>query len=1037
MIRKPIRILVKILAVAAVLIAIAAGAAAWRLYLGPVKADFAARHVRAELARAFPDLTIRMGRTEALWPGGMPGLPLRSRDLRLIGKDGSEVAHFPEVIVTIAPLALLTGQLRLESIRFVRPEIALERDDRGSIVLRAGGSRSGGQDRVLAMLFGRLADDSAEAEPLDSIRSIEIVDGSVTLADRTTRQVWQGEALQSAVRRMPEGLSGDLSFSLQTGGTAARIGGSAVYRKKEGRIAGSLTFDGLNPAALPSVPETFGVLENLQLPLSGRISFAGSDDGRLHGGTLVIEGAAGKIRLPGVYRGPVRIGGLHIAGALKEGARAADISRFRVDLGDTGLDFSGAVRKAGGGFVVDGSGAFTGFGIEALGRLWPGRVGPGARRWVLGNVGAGRVKKIGMKFRLSLHPGRNRRVRVHRLDGRFGFEGMNIRLPGSLPPLRGAAGEARFDAAKIDFRVLEGRLGQGRVNAASVRIDGFDGKAARIAVDATVDGKVQDFLRLIDRKTLASANRLAADTATIAGRVRVRLKTGFPFGDRLSFGTVPFAAEAHLREVSWPKALFGLDLARGEFDLAVDRTGFRLDGGSAVAGVATELGWQEKFGPAAKSWRRRISIRSVPTPELLSAAGIDARRFLSGPLRADVTVSVFDDGRTVVDGAYDFRRTRLAVPGFGIVKPAKLPAKGSSTLVFRNGRLASVSRFSLQSKPISFRGRATMEKNGRTLRRLTLSRLAAGRTQLSATLERRGKAGRRLRLTGRVLDLAPYLAGGPAPSKRAGAAGPRIAPVAEPLDIDLRIDRLFVSKALPLWSAVGSARYDGRTVRRVRLAAALPSGKRLSFRLIPAAGGSQTVILASDDGGGALRALGIVNNLRGGALSVRARRRPSLKGRPMSGTLRLKGFQVERAPAIARFFAIAERRRIDGRIRMQQLDMKFDLRGDRLAIREGRAYSSLIGVTAAGAIDRAKRDVRLRGTLVPLYKLNSVFSKVPIIGDLLVGEKGSGLLAAHFTVKGSLDKPKFQVNPVSLLTPGALRRLFDFGSGSRRKEKPN
>ncbi|MCY4067149.1 MAG: hypothetical protein OXF57_12410, partial [Rhodospirillaceae bacterium] len=161
MIRKPIRIVVKSLAVTVVLVAIAAGAVAWRLYLGPIETGFAARHVRAELERSFPNLTIAMGKTEAVWPGDMSGLPLRSRDLRLIGKDGGEVAHFPEVVVTILPLALLSGQLRLGSIRFVQPEIALERDDRGSIALRTGTSRSGGQDRFLAMLFGRLAGEPA------------------------------------------------------------------------------------------------------------------------------------------------------------------------------------------------------------------------------------------------------------------------------------------------------------------------------------------------------------------------------------------------------------------------------------------------------------------------------------------------------------------------------------------------------------------------------------------------------------------------------------------------------------------------------------------------------------------------------------------------------------------------------------------------------------------------------------------------------------------------------------------------------------
>ena len=1033
MIRKPIRIVVKGLAVTVALVVIAAGAVVWRLYLGPVDAEFAARHVRSELARSFPDLTIGLGTTEAVWPGDMSGLPLRSKDLRLTGKDGGEVAHFPEVVVTIALLPLLSGQLRLESIRFVRPEIALERDDRGNIALRTGASQSGGQDRLFAMMFGRLAGKPADAEPLGRLRSIEIVDGNVTLSDGPTRQVWRADSLRSALRRRPEGLAADVSLTLRTGGRAARIGGDAVYRRDDGRISGTLTFEGLYPAVFAAVSDSFGALDTLQVPLSGTMTFAGSDDGRFRSGALEIAGGAGTMRVPGVYRGPVRIKSLHLAGTLEEGARTAKIGRFQADLGDTKLDASGTVRRTGKRLAVDGKGSFTGFDVKALGRLWPGRVGPNARRWVLRNVGAGRVKKIDTRFRLTIRDGGNRPVRVHRFAGRFGFDGLKVRLPGSLPALRDAAGEARFDVAKIDFRVRQGRIGKGRVSEGSARIDGFGGNAEKIAVEATVDGPVQEFLRQIGRETLASVKRLAADPAAIRGQARVRLKSSFPLVENLSFGKVPFAADAQIREVSWPRAVFGLNLARGRFGLTIGRAGFELDGESTVGGTAARLRWQEKFGPSTKSWRRRLSVKGVPTPRLLRAAGFDVDAFLSGPFGADVTLSGYDDGRTIVDGSYDFRGARLNIPVLGIVKPPEQPAKGSFRLEFRHGRLAAISRFSLQSSPVAFQGKATMEQNGRTLRRLTVTRLSAGRTRLSAVLERRRKTGRRLRLTGQVLDLSPFLEAPPPQSKRAGATRSGAAPVIEPLDIDFRVDRLFVSKSLPLWAATGAARHNGRSLHRVRLSAALPSGKSLDFRLTPA-GGSQTVMLASDDGGGALRALGIVDNLRGGALSVRALRRPALRGRPMSGTLRLKNFRVERAPAIARFFALAERRRIDGSIRMQRLDMKFDLRGDRLQIREGRAYSSLIGVTAAGEIRRRKREVRLRGTLVPLYELNSVFGKVPVIGDLLVGEKGSGLLAARVTVSGSLDKPKFQINPISLLTPGALRRLFDFGSGGKRRK---
>ncbi len=1037
MIRKPIRIVVKGLVVTIALVAIALGAVAWRLYLGPIDAEFAARHIRKELARSFPDLTIGVGGVQAFWPGEMSGLPLRSKDLRLVGKDGGEIVHFPEVIVTVAPLALLTGDVRLESIRLMQPEIALERDVRGKIALRTGGARSGGQGRFIAMLLDRLSGGPPDraAQPFAALQSIEIAGGSITLADRATRQVWRGEALQSALRRRPGGIAASLTVTLQSGINTARIAGRAVYRRAAGKILGDLTFDDLDPAIAASAWKPLAALENLKMPLSGKISFAGSDAGRFDSGTLEIDGGAGTIGVPGVYRNPVRIKAMHLSVVLKQGAQVAEIRRLQVVLGDTAASISGTVRQSGDGLTVDGTASLTGFGVGAFRRLWPAEVGPGARRWIVRNVGAGRVKQAETRFRLSLRSGEKPAVQLHRLAGQFGFDGLTVRLPGSLPELRDANGDARFDSEKIDFRFERARLGRSVVSAGSARIGGLGGNAEKIDIDGTIEGPVQDLLRLVDRKSLASVQKLGADTASISGRARLRLKTGFPLVESLSLGNVAFAAEAQLHEISWPKALFGLDIAKGRFGLTVGKTGFKLEGQSRIAGAPAKLSWHEKFGTVSKSWRRRLSLKGATTPKVLLAAGLDVRRFLSGPFHADMTVSDFDNGRTVMDGTYDFRRSRLTVPGLDIVKPPKQPARGSVSLVVAKGRLTAVSRFSLQSSPVTVKGKATLERNGRTLRRLTLDRLATGRTNLSVILERHTETGRRLRLTGKSLDLAPFLEKKPAKSKRAGPARRRVLPIVEPLDINFKVDRLFLSKELPLWSAAGAARHDGKDIRRLRLSAALPSGKSLSLRLTPV-GGGQTIKFSSDDGGGALRALGIVDSLRGGLLSVQAVRRPSLKDKPISGTLKLKRFDIERAPAVARFFAAAERRRIDGTIRMQRLEMKFDLQGDRFLIRNGQAYSSLIGVTASGRIDRKKRDVRLRGTLVPLYALNSIFGKVPIIGDLLVGEKGSGLLAAHFTVKGTLDKPKFNVNPVSLLAPGAIRRIFNFGSAREgRKDR--
>ena len=1037
MFRKPIRIFIRSTVILVALVAIAAGAAAWRLYLGPIDAEFAARRIQRELSRSFPNLSIGFGKTQAFWPEDMAGLPLHSKNLQVFGEYGSEIARFPEVVVTVAPLALLQGQVRLQSIRIVQPEIALERDADGGMTLQAGAAPSPGRKRFFALLLDRLSGPPNDAGPFGALRSIEIVGADVTLTDSVSRQVWRADRLQSTLSRGPDGIVGNLSFTLQVGRTVARLAGAGLYRPATGAIGGTLKFNGLAPEVLAKVWKPLSPLANLRMTLSGKAEFAGSDTGRIDGASLDIEGGAGSVRLPGVYREPVRLKALRATVVLKDGGRTAEIGGFRADLGETALTAKGTLRKGNGKATIEGSVSFSGFGVAALRRLWPAGIGRRAKRWFGKNIDRGRVSRLDTDFRLSFDKERKPAAKLDRLDGRFGFKDLTIRLPGSLPPLRQVGGDARFDLRHFDFRFDRGKLGRNRVSAGTARIDGLGGKVEKIAIAGTIDGGLNEILHLAGRKALAQTRKLGADPAAIRGKARVRLKTSFPLIDRLSFRNVAIAANAEIREASWPKALFGLDLAKGRFRLDVDKAGFKLDGESLLAGTAAKLVWHEKFGRLTKSWRRRLSVKGTTTPKALRAAGLDLRQFISGPFRVDATVSAFDNGRTSIDGAYDFRGARLTVPVLNVEKPPGMPARGSSRLTLSNGRLTAISRFALQSTPVSFRGKASFEKNGRTLRRLTVDRLTAGRTRLRATVERSSEAGRRVRLTGPILDLSPLFARRTAGSKRADPGRSAGNPALGPINVSLKVNRLFVARKVPLRSATGSARYDGKELRRLQMAAALSAGKSLSLRLAPV-GGRQTITLISDDGGAALRALGIVDSLRGGSLSVRAVRRPTVKDNPMSGTLRLKNFRIVRAPAIARFFSAVERRRIDKSVLMQRLEMHFDLQGDRFEIREGRAYSSLIGVTASGRIDRAKRIVQLRGTLVPLYALNSVFGKVPIIGDLLVGEKGSGLLAAHFTVRGSLDKPKYSVNPISLLAPGAIRRIFDFGSGSKSgKDKRN
>jgi hypothetical protein len=104
------------------------------------------------------------------------------------------------------------------------------------------------------------------------------------------------------------------------------------------------------------------------------------------------------------------------------------------------------------------------------------------------------------------------------------------------------------------------------------------------------------------------------------------------------------------------------------------------------------------------------------------------------------------------------------------------------------------------------------------------------------------------------------------------------------------------------------------------------------------------------------------------------------------------------------------------------------MRGKQITIRDGRLSGPAIGATFEGTIDRGTDKVDITGSLVPLYGLNSMLGVVPVLGDLLVSKPGEGVFGLTYAMRGELNEPTVIVNPLSVLTPGIFRRIFEFNT---------
>ncbi len=102
----------------------------------------------------------------------------------------------------------------------------------------------------------------------------------------------------------------------------------------------------------------------------------------------------------------------------------------------------------------------------------------------------------------------------------------------------------------------------------------------------------------------------------------------------------------------------------------------------------------------------------------------------------------------------------------------------------------------------------------------------------------------------------------------------------------------------------------------------------------------------------------------------------------------------------------------------------FTVGNGRLEIREGTMLGPAVGGTLEGAMDFNRDKVDLSGTFVPAYGLNNIVSQVPIVGPILGGGRNEGLFGVNFRITGKVTQPVLSINPLSAVAPGFLRKFF-------------
>jgi hypothetical protein len=282
-----------------------------------------------------------------------------------------------------------------------------------------------------------------------------------------------------------------------------------------------------------------------------------------------------------------------------------------------------------------------------------------------------------------------------------------------------------------------------------------------------------------------------------------------------------------------------------------------------------------------------------------------------------------------------------------------------------------------------------------------------------------------VQLRGKTVDGERFFKGEINTKEDARPKGPR-----PDLALQFAVDRVYFGKSNYLSNLRGQAARIGGLWTIVHFDGQVPSGKPLRVRFAKR-GPGRALAITSTDAGGTLKALGITDHVVGGTLHVRGAIVDN-KREPFAGRITVKNYRLIKAPILRRITSEGSLEKTAGALAQprgvlfREFVAPFTYRHPRgaLRVKNGRAISANLGVTFEGALDLRHQRLEIDGTVVPAYSLNSVLGKVPLVGQVLVGEKYGGVFAAAYTAEGPLRKPTVKVHPLSVLTPAFLRGLW-------------
>jgi hypothetical protein len=701
------------------------------------------------------------------------------------------------------------------------------------------------------------------------------------------------------------------------------------------------------------------------------------------------------------------------------------------------VDLSGTYGTAADPGALQVQGLATRSAVRSILRIWPEAVTPPVRRFMVTDLKGGTVETMNLAVSMSSEDLKKATSggpipdTAAKVD--FALRDVELATAEGLPPLAQAQASGTVTGTKVNVVAPTGRvtMPDGRVLNASggaFSIPDYWSDTALAKIAFRMEGGADALGSLLQAPLMREVAGVEVDPATLKGRVDLRVALPLAVKNLPKFADLPFTVAGTIGDFSVEK-VFGNDRLEGaNLTVNYDRGNLAIRGDGRLAGSAAQIDVRQLRGQGGEA-----SIVMTLDEAARARKGMSLGAQLTGPVgvRAAVPIGRPDKPGTRIE--IDLARATVnhAIPGW--TKPAGRPGKLS--FVLADAHANELKDVVLDAGPTQLKGTITLSDDGGLDKAdLPTFKLSQG-DDMRAQVERANGV-YRVTLRGNTGDMRPFIRminastpSAPAPAQRAGSRDGGAKD--RDFDVDLALNIMTGNNDEAVTNAIVKLQVRASLLRQLELKGRLGS-TALTGQTV-SRGNQNFVVVQGEDAGAVLRFFDVYRRMFGGELYLQL----ATGEAPQDGFLSLSRFTLRNEPALSRIIPTQSQTVVEGPVgktRNVQIDVNevaftraqvaFSRTYGRLDLKDAVISGNEVGFTLSGMLDLPRDRVDINGTFVPAYALNNAFAQVPLLGPLLGGGRNEGLFGVTFRITGQATAPALNVNPLSAVAPGFLRKIF-------------